>query len=155
MSNRITEKDLHKAIFKAPSKEALPAQSVIVFTVMGHEDELVDELGRPDKDGYPSLWDSEFEDGKVELAEQSRFAYAKINNGQRRRYFVKQDKRRHLVNPINGIDEFKVDKKNLKNPDDSHFSYREVGHKVFLSYLNFLKTKNGMFLTQAERELLS
>lgn len=157
MSNRVTDKDISAAIFKPrdASKSTEKETKVIVFTLSGHEDELVDELGNTTDDGYPSLWDTEYDNGSFEKAEESKFAYAKANYGQRGRFFIKQNKAGNLLNPINGMDEFSMGKKTSKNPENNLYRYKEVGQQVFMLYLKFLKTKNQMFLTKAEREIVS
>lgn len=154
-TTRISAKELQEAIF-VPRKEEQEVQQeskreVIVFTIAGQHDEFTDETGTPDTNGYPSLWDIEYDDGDTSKAEDEENAYAKTAYNQgRRRFYIKENRSRRLMNPISSISN---ETKN-KRYDKTKFTYREVGHLAFMLYLKFLKTKNNAYLLQAEREVM-
>ena len=81
-----------------------------------------------DEKGYPTQ------------KEENQFTYAKITGVRR---MLRLDDRGHLINP-NGLynDKVKLDR------------WVPATKEAFASYLEYLKTKNQMFIRQAERNLV-
>jgi hypothetical protein len=155
---RLSSKEIENAIF-IPRKEKAEVEqgevrTTLVYTLAGQEDELIDERGNTNKQGYPSLWDVELKDGTIKNAEKLDNAFAKTHEYRgKQRFYIKQNKDGNFINPVNGMeDEITSKKKQTKYVGKDDYVFREVGYNTFMLYLKFLKTKNIAYLTQAERE---
>jgi len=155
--HRIRQEEMEKAIWRPnENKQAqlneLPVQQTLVFTIKGQEDELVNEHGQPNKDGFPLLYDIEYADGNYTYADQLDNAYAKsVKSHNTYRYFIKCG-RDGFYNPTGMYDENRHAKKQRAGVD--LYKFMEVGYKTFMFYLNFLKTRNPAWLKNANREVI-
>ena len=114
-------------------KEDMPNAS---YTILGRHDYL-------DGDGLPVICDTD-----EEHAEDRPEAYAKVMSN---RFFVKANARGELYNPI-GLYSENTQNSNRKGTGTKIWQYKETHYKAFMTYLNFLKTKNVAYLLNAERE---
>ena len=115
----------------------------------GNEDEKVDLYGNTSSNGFPVLWDT---DNKEAKHRKEACAYCVFQN-DRKRFFVKCNRRGGLYNP-NGMDEeFKINRKTIDK--GKTWNYTEVGMRTFEFYIKFLKTKNNAYLSNAEREIFN
>jgi hypothetical protein len=78
-------------------------------------------------------------------------AYIK-NNNDSKQYYIKIGTYGKIFNPIGLYSEGKQNKF-LSKVGKNEYSFTKVNSKVFDMYLNFLRTKNIAWLTNAEREL--
>ncbi len=155
----LSTKEVNSAIFR-PRKDneevVEKAKIKVVYTLVGQEDELVDENGNEDSKGYPSLWDLELKNKEIQPAETLDNAFAKTAYIRgRQRFYIKQNKEGQFLNPVNGMeDEIRNKKSKIRYTGNESYIFKEVGYAAFMLYLKFLKTKNTAYLTQAEREML-
>lgn len=137
--------NIDNAIFNITEKEEkekrVPSDSdTAVYTVSGSQD-FVDE------DGYPRL-----EDLADKKAEDRHEAHAKTApDGNKIKFFAKIGKHGRLYNPI-GMYSEGTSARNVKHAGRPEWVFRQVTKKVFDYYIQFLKTKNAAWLSNAERE---
>jgi hypothetical protein len=170
---RVRLKDIQEAIYSPKSGVQRHIQSLtekpqsMVFTMVGLEDDRQDLHGQSSDDGYPVLYqtDKVRKDGIDGIdtiedlpAENRNEAYAKriihhgIDNIRMIKYYVKRGAHGRLFNPVAVIDD---DPRHLRRRIGStEWVFREVNQKVFMLYLNFLKTKNQAYLRNAQREVV-
>ena len=138
--------NLDNAIFKITEKEGeekrVPSDSdTAVYTVSGSHDFI-------DEDGYPRL-----EDLSDKKAEDRHEAHAKFSpDGGKIKFFAKIGKHGRLYNPI-GMYSEGTSARNVKHAGRPEWVFRQVTKKVFDYYIQFLKTKNAAWLSNAEREV--
>ena len=156
---RIRQEEINNALFvpKKDKKEKEEMENdtrtVIIYTLKGLENKLVDLGGKEDPKGFPILWDSTSKEGSAESVEKASRAYAKsVSFRGQQRFFIKKNKYGRFMNPVSGIEEFKHKRSELHRTGHDEFPFREVGYKAFFSYIRFLKTKNVGFLNESERE---
>ena len=129
--------NLDNAIFKITEKEGeekrVPSDSdTAVYTVSGSHD-FIDDLS--DK-----------------KAEDRHEAHAKFSpDGGKIKFFAKIGKHGRLYNPI-GMYSEGTSARNVKHAGRPEWVFRQVTKKVFDYYIQFLKTKNAAWLSNAERE---
>ena len=100
---------------------------------------LLDTRDTLDQDDYP-----------ISAKEDSDKTHAKVVlNGTSIRYYVKKNKFNRLYNPI-GNPNIKASRHNSRDT----WVMKKVIKPVFDQYLEFLKTKNLAYLTNAERSIL-
>lgn len=143
---RLTKEELQECVRPLKvDKTTKPMQS-LAFAWFGEEDALTNEFGQAVPDGgkaYPFLHDP-----------NSKKALAKVDissNGTR--YFIKQNSSRQFFNPINSMGE-NNNRNKIRKLSPDRWDFREVGYKVFMHYLNFLKTHNVAWLKNCERETM-
>ena len=107
-------------------------RTIVCYTIRGKEDSI-------DGDSNPIVND-----------ESSRLVYAKkiinpVSNVWR--YYIRLDSQNHLYNPMSLYNE----EARLRSKMKDSLPYTEVDAKVFAHYLTFLRTKNKVFYTYAER----
>ena len=143
---RIKDEDMQRAMF-VPDQDILKDKDdvkriTICFTTMDNEDCLVNQYGEITNDGYPAL---------SHVNNDKTYAQMTIHKG-RRRFYVKQNKYGRFMNPVSGTDdELRNKRSQLKYTGHDDYPMREVSNEIFMSYIQFLKTKNVAFLHQAER----
>ena len=153
-AGRAKIRDLSEAIYSPKDSDEIELElhpfnyrEVVIYTMFGKHHEL-------DSQKYPLLFDIKYEDGQIEVAEESLDAFAKMTHfGNQTRYYIKAGSGGHFFNPL-GMYEGAGHNNNRKRLGRSEWNFIEVPHKCFKLYLNFLKTKNRAFLTNAEREVL-
>lgn len=121
---KISEKEIAESIFRPHAQKAIADETRRVASYTN--------LGAASKEG-----------SEDEHARQ-------VSIGKSNRYYAKVGPTGRLFNPFGNYEEFesKSRRKNRKKP----FELREVTQRVFDFYLQFLKTKNKAWLTNAERE---
>jgi len=156
---RIRDADLGEAVYRPnPNQNQVnsngfrpPEQQTIVYTIIGQEDERIDALGNPDTNGFPILLDSQFSNGNVNQAEDKSEAYAKVEilDGVPY-YYILMGPQGAMFNPLGLL--------NTNTKKRTHglntWEFQRVKPKAFQLYLNFLRTRNQAYLTQAQRELI-
>ena len=132
-------------------------KTTLAFTLAGEHDELTDEYGEPvaDDKGFPLLYDIQNnQTGKITPAEELKNAYAKVTyTGTKARYYVKRSGSGKFYNPIGTYEEGRHTKQ-LKHAGKAEWEYKEVNNRVFINYLNFLRSRNLAWLLNAEREAI-
>jgi hypothetical protein len=153
---KIHNRDISDCIVKPKAEETTYTPSEnddLVFTMIGKGDETVDENGNCSSDGYPLLWDIAEENKSVTPAKDRSEAYARSIKGTNGRlFYVKRDSKGGLYDPIQTLPNSRH-AKSLHKAENSVFMFKQVSHKVFSYYLNYLKTKNASWLKNAQREL--
>lgn len=142
---RVRPTDIQNAIFPLnikrkqdifnPSHKKI--RSVVKFTIFGQHSNIVDITGDPIENGFPETNDDEK-------------CMARVDYTNPPRYYVKVNPQGLLYNPMGILDEGTLNK-DLKYK--KQWQFREVNKKVFNFYLNFLKTKNPLWINNANREL--
>lgn len=94
-----------------------------------------------DNEGFPT----------VDNEDQSAFA-KKITTHNKSRYFIKVGVHGKIYNPI-GLYSEGTSNKFLARAGKKAWDFKEVNSKVFDMYINFLRTKNIAWLTNAQREI--
>ena len=114
-------------------------KDVVVFTMLGKQDKMWGN--------YPiiEVLRSEIDDSA------DAFAY-RLWNGNRFKYFVKQGRYGKLFDPTGIYSEGTIKKRN-RRAGKPEWTFTEVTELVFNLYIDFLRTKNGMYLRHAEREV--
>lgn len=102
---------------------------------------LIGKHSNIDEDGFPTVDDDNL----------SAFA-KKISSNGKSRYFIKVGTHGKIYNPI-GLYSEGTSNKFLARAGKKAWDFKEVNSKVFDMYINFLKTKNVAWLTNAQREL--
>ena len=147
-TRRHTRDDINDAMFSpnisvygsvpTPEKKARgPIQrEVTLYTLMGDHDII-------DDDGNPVLNDEEVSD----------YGYAKriTIEGNQVSYYIKRTHDGHFYNPLGILTEGTQSKKKL-GYGRKEYEYVKVGAKAFKNYVKFLRTKNSVYLTAAQRE---
>lgn len=111
-------------------------ENMILYTVNGRED-FVDEEG---------FFRIKFQ--PIERAKLNPYVHAiKYQN----RYLVKLDENGKLFNPYGPFTEGMETKQRVGRPT---WKFRNTNRNNFNQYVNFLKTKNEVFLKNAEREMI-
>lgn len=132
-------------------------KTTLTFTIKGEEDELTDEYGEPvaGEKGFPLLYDIQNnKTGKITPAEELKNAYAKVTyTGTKARYYVKRSGSGKFYNPIGTYTEGRHTKQ-LRHAGKAEWEFKEVNNRVFLNYLNFLRSRNLAWLLNAEREAI-
>lgn len=82
----------------------------------------------------------------------SSLAYAKTIETDNPQYYIKVGLYGKIYNPIGLYSEGRANKF-MSKVGKSEYSFTRVNQKVFDMYLNFLRTKNTAWLSNAEREL--
>ena len=122
------EKPVQKSV-----KEELQEQETLLYTIFGKHEWLDDE-------GFPRM------------NKETHDAHAKsIVGGSKTRFFIKRGRYGKLYNPI-GMYSEGTEKKQLRHAGRPEWEFREETEKVFNFYIQFLKTKNSAWLSNAERE---
>ena len=133
---------MHQDVFVIdPSKEPPEERTGTVYTVIGKEDYIEEDSG------LPCL--------KVALEEAKANPYAhamKIEGEAGTRCFVKQGAYGKLFNPLGLYSEGR-ESRMRSHTGRLEWELKEVKEKVFNFYVNFLRTKNLFYITNAEREL--
>jgi len=104
------------------------------FCLFGHQDYF-------DNNGYPRCTK---ENNKNILAKK----YIRLDNSIKHMIRISRDNK--LYNPVYIYD--KISQPNKSYINNESIRFKQVSPKVFLMYLNFLKTKNTAWLHNAERE---
>jgi len=152
MSVKIQKHGVRKAEMEAsmlPLKKtnsvSIPTEKLttIAFTIFGQHDELTDEYGNSNSEGYPLLYDVQDNSGKITPADQLPNAFAKVVKGKKIRYFIKTNSMGKFFNPMG-----------LFTEDRHNKTLRHAGKAEweFIFYVSFLKTRNKARLINAERE---
>ena len=105
------------------------------FTLMGQQDFLDDEAN-------------------PRVKTDSSVAYAKIvsnNEENTKKFFIKTDHHAKLLNPMSIYED---DKNKFMNQLGRQIKFKAVNQKVFDLYVTFLRTKNTVWLNNAEREMM-
>jgi hypothetical protein len=153
----VRQKDMEAAILPLrptkteTSQPKIMATETLVFTIFGKHDELTDENGNPNKNGFPLLYDTEDVRGNITPAEQLPDAFAKKVSGKKQRFFVKKNSLGKFLNPMGMYSENRHNKV-LKHAGREEWEFKEVSPRVFSLYLSFLKSRNKAWLINAERE---
>ncbi len=84
--------------------------------------------------------------------EKSALAYKKILESDNPQYYIKVGLYGKIFNPIGLYSEGKANKF-MSKVGKNEFQFTRVNQKVFDMYVNFLRTKNTAWLSNAEREL--
>ena len=124
---------------KAPD----PDTYISVYTYKGEHD-------FEDEDGYPMLEVDE-DDGIVDLFKTVNAYALKIERGERIQHYVKRGKEGKLYNPI-GLYATGNAGKQLRHAGKPLWELKATSERVFNFYIQFLKTTNLAWLTNAERE---
>lgn len=125
------QKESKTGIFLIDKSKAKDVTNVKTFyTILGQQDKLVNKL--------PIV----LEDGNTVLAR-------KDTNGEKNTYFIKVDNLGNLYNPIGLNNRITLKSKLLK---EEATKFIKVNELCFNYYLEFLKTKNVLFLKHASRE---
>lgn len=128
--------DKKKAAESAKKKAKIEKLSnEIYYTIKGKEDTISDE-------GFPLL-----ENGL------SEWVLAKEVVNEKTSYYIKCDDRGQLYNPYGMYAESHLTTRSRKT-GKPNYKFTNVKKRVFDLYLNFLKTKNKAWLSNAEREIL-
>lgn len=147
-SRRHTRNDIDEAVFNPNisvygsiptpgTKKRGPVQrEITLYTLMGDHDTI-------DDDGNPVLDDEEGSD----------YGYAKriTVDGNQVSYYIKRTQDGHFYNPLGILTEGTQSKKKLGH-GRKEYEYVKVGAKAFKNYVKFLRTKNSVYLTNAQRE---
>ena len=155
----IRGKELEDAIIPLVRKPtaATMLKTTLAFTLAGEHDELTDEYGEPvaDDKGFPLLYDIQNnKTGKITPAEELKNAYAKVTyTGTKARYYVKRSGSGKFFNPIGTYTEGRHTKQ-LRHAGKAEWEFKEVNNRVFINYLNFLRSRNLAWLLNAEREAI-
>lgn len=157
LNTTIRNKEMNAAILPLKRKTDNPDApiEVFVFTVIGKQDELVNLNGETDGEGYPLLYDrQDVENGPITKAGNLDDAYAQMTiKGNIKRYYLKRNGAGRLFDPHGLYDEHKKGKQlQLKGLDIWRF--KEVAEAPFISYVNYLRSKNKAFFHNAEREVM-
>jgi len=148
---RIRQQDMLAAMYRPKdhmTEADITVENVLVFTLFGKHDELTDERGIKDQEGYPVLADK----GDI-FAEDLDEAYAKsIKIGHRIKYYIKTEGSGRLFNPMGLYTELQSTK--TKHVGLPVYKFIEVGYTTFSHYLKFLRTQNIAWLLTAQRELI-
>lgn len=150
--SRVFNKDLDAAIFRPkddqeevlePSESAL-SEEIVVYTIVGKGD-------REDAGGYPILNSVQNAHRGVVLAQERDLACAmkKSPPNKQTRFYVRTESDGRFVDPTSATQEFRHNKVRLGL---SELRWKEVNRKSFMTYLEFLRTKNRANLVTAERE---
>lgn len=105
---------------------------------------------------YQSFADDQ---GFPRLNEDSEHVYAKIINNKRRKslqdntlypsFYIRTDPNKNIINPF-----YENSKKSFINKTcKGSINFSEVTESIFNKYINFLKTENPMWLSNAQREI--
>ena len=114
-----------------------------VYTFKGEEDYV-------DEKGYPRL---ELDHKEMDNVFHNFDAYAvRMTLGDKTNYYVKRGKHGRLFNPIGMFSEGQS-RKQMRHAGKPEWSLQATNRKVFDLYINFLKTRNAAWLTNAEREV--
>lgn len=106
-------------------------KKTLVYTIYGKHDYL--------DNGQPMLR----EDGDLACAKKV------LVNGKEK-LFIKKDRSGICMDPVNTHeDQFTKD---MRHSDERIFVFARVGMKEFNNYITFLKTKNAVYLRNAQRE---
>jgi hypothetical protein len=115
------------------TEEEMQEQNTLLYTIFGKHDWL-------DEEGFPRL------------QSESSDAYAKlIAGGKKNKFFVKRGSHGRLYNPIGLYTEGTANSQ-LRHAGKPAWEFREATEKTFNFYIQFLKTKNSAWLSNAERE---
>jgi len=155
-NNRIKDTDITSAMVKLDVTRRLPADKTIVltFTMIGKHDDLVNEYGEPDANGYPILYDKQDENGNVIEADILGAACAKaVYMVEKIFYYIKQDNFGKFYNP-NGMYVELSHSKFKHSIMGEKWKFKLVNKSVFINYLSFLKTNNMSWLNNAQREAI-
>lgn len=104
------------------------------YTLIGQHSEI-------DEEGFPV----------VNKEGNSAFAKKMTNDGKTR-FFIKVGTHGKIYNPI-GLYSEGTSNKFLARAGKKAWDFKEVNSKVFDMYINFLRTKNTAWLTNAQREI--
>lgn len=154
---RVTAEDLAQCVYSpnddrdvalTPYEQSKIAdKELVVYTILGQQHDL-------DEDGFPVLYDVEFEDGQIEYAEDKAVACAKASSFRgRTKYYVKAGYGGQLYNPV-GLYEGGGRTSNVKRLGRHQYNWIEVNKKCFEFYLQFLKNKVARHLQHAQREII-
>jgi hypothetical protein len=151
----IREKEMRESMLPL-KKTSQPVRTdktitTLAFTIFGQHDELTDEHGNSDSEGFPLLYDVDDGSGKIIPSHTLTNAFAKVVMGTKIRYFVKTNSNGKFFNPMGLFTENRHNK-NLKHAGKAEWEYKEVSHTVFMFYVSFLKTRNKARLLVAQRE---
>lgn len=152
-AGRVRVRDLSNSLYSPQDNEEVQielkpfdAREVTIFTMFGRHHEL-------DPSGYPLLYDVRYEDGQVDVAEESADAYAKMTHtSNRTKYYIKAGAGGHFYNPI-GMYEGAGRSSNRTRLGRAEWNFVEVHKRCFQFYIDFLRTKNKAYLSNAEREV--
>lgn len=149
MRESVRNAEVYKPAGKVQQEPIFPVQhagevldrEAICYTMLGKHD-MVDE------NNYPIVLD----ESEELLAEDREITFAKKVRvmGRAWRYFIRRASNGRLLNPI-GIDEGRHNKQ-LHHAGRAESEYHEVNERVFMFYVNFLRSKNLAHLRNAERE---
>lgn len=136
---KITERELSDCMFRPKdvnvNAEVSSEATQLVYTIIGKQDRL--------ENSFPVL-----DDDENAKAEDKDIAYAKTGkNGTR--FFIKTNGSQ-LIDPLGIYNEKDLYK---KIGDVTIWRWKEVNHKVFKMYIQYLKTKNQVHYRQASREI--
>jgi len=141
---RLTREDIKDCVL--PLKSNKPAKKELqsfAFTTLGKHDRLTNEYGENAQDGdksYPLISDP-----------NSTNAFARIDIGNQTRYYIRMNSSGKFYNPSNSYGETRHNKE-IRHATNDKWAFREVNYKVYMYYLNFLKTANIAWLNNCERE---
>ena len=158
--NRIRESDMENSIFRPNDhmpKLDTKTEQVLVFTLFGKQDGLVDEFGNAktsiDSGGFPVLADKTHKQKDTLFAEDREEAYAKsVRVGYNTHYFVKKGSDGRLYNPTGLYNESRSSK--IQHIGMELWKFDKVDRNTFMHYLKFLSTGNTAWITTAQRELI-
>ena len=144
---RVTSGDIYQNKEVTEQKETtIKNKELQVFTITGKQHEY-------NEGGFPILYDVD-SGAAIDLAEDSNLAYAKkYTNGTKVECFVKSGDGGQLYNPI-GMFEGAGKTTGGSRMGKKKYTWIKVNPKCFAFYIEFLKTKNGRHLINAQREII-
>jgi len=136
MSEHVIRPDKDREGFYTDEVRDTSNQNTILYTVRGREDFV-------DQDGFFQV---NFQ--RIEQAKLNPYVHAIKHN---RRYLVKLGENGKLFNPYGPFSEGMETKQRVGRPT---WKFINTTKTNFDQYINFLKTKNEVFLKNAEREII-
>jgi len=150
----IRQAEMEAAMLPLKKTDVVPKSEVvnnIAFTIFGQHDELTDEYGNTNTDGFPLLYDTQDDSGKITPSYLLPNAFARVAMGKKVRYFIKTNSLGKHYDPIGMFSENRHNKV-LKHAGKKEWEWKEVPHTVFIFYLKYLKSRNKAWLINSERE---
>jgi hypothetical protein len=131
--NKKETQQMKENIFHIKANKETDSSEYTYYTVLGSHSSLDDE-GNP-----------------ICNNKNKSLAYTKLHNNDKQ-YYLKVGTYGKIFNPIGLYSEGRQNKF-LSKVGKEEYAFTKVNSKVFDMYLNFLRTKNIAWLTNAEREL--
>tara|TARA_R110000824_G_scaffold397573_1_gene600590 strand:- start:332 stop:733 length:402 start_codon:yes stop_codon:yes gene_type:complete len=112
-------------------------ESTSLYTIFGKHDWI-------DEDGFPRMDIEDFDPG---------YLHAKtVEDNNRTKFYIKRGRHGKPFDPM-GIYTEGTEHKQKRHAGKPEWELKIVNEKAFNFYINFLRTKNGAWLRNAEREI--